>query len=441
MQACETDPHFPLAGSPAENLLDPWLGPWMKGFPAHAGPLRRSQVGAQGWHVLAGDMPLPLAVVRQSALAHNLSWMQGFARSRGVGLAPHGKTTMSPQLFDAQLRAGAWGITVANAAQAQVAVAAGARRVLIANQVLTPPELSCLQHLLAAQPGLRLVFLLDSAAQLALIEATLPAIPFEVLLEIGLAGGRTGCRTHEEALALARLAHASPALRLVGVEGYEGLGATGEEEQDRPMAEGLMARIAAVARALDEEGLFDLGADEEVLVSAGGSGIFDLVTEGLRPALARPTQGLLRSGCYVTHDHGRYSRLVSVLNRRVGCDAATGLQAALEVWATVQSMPEPGLAFLTAGRRDVSYDIEMPIPVRVCARGERVPRPAPAGWRITGMNDQHAHLRLGADTAGLRVGDRVSLGISHPCTTFDKWRWMAIVDDDWRIVDALVTWF
>jgi D-serine dehydratase len=152
-------------------------------------------------------------------------------------------------------------------------------------------------------------------------------------------------------------------------------------------------------------------------------------------------QGLLRSGCYVTHDHGRYQRLVSVLNRRIGCDATVGLKAALEVWTTVQSMPEPGLAILTAGRRDVSYDIEMPVPVRMCARGERVPHDAPRHWSVSGMNDQHAYLRLGEDAAGLRVGDRVSLGISHPCTTFDKWRWMAIVDDDWRIVDALVTWF
>ena len=429
------------------ELLDPLLGPWMKGFPTAAGPMRRSQVGQQGWHLFGGEVPLPLAVVRASALAHNLGWMQRFAAERGVGLAPHGKTTLSPQLFAAQVRAGAWGITVANAAQAQVAVAAGVSRVLVANQVLTPPELGSLQRLLAGHPGLRIVFLLDSAAQLALIEATQPAMAFEVLLEIGLPGGRTGCRTHEEALALARLAHASAAVRLVGVEGYEGLGATGEEASDRQMAEGLMARIGAVARALDEEGLFEASqrapADEagHVLVSAGGSGIFDLVASGLRPELSRPVKGLLRSGCYVTHDHGRYQRLVSVLNRRIGCDATVGLKAALEVWTTVQSMPEPGLAILTAGRRDVSYDIEMPIPVRVCARSERVPYDAPRHWSVSGMNDQHAYLRLGEDAAGLRVGDRVSLGISHPCTTFDKWRWMAIVDDDWRIVDALVTWF
>ena len=383
-------------------------------------------------------MPAPLAVVRDSALAHNLAWMQGFARERGLGLAPHGKTTMSPQLFTRQLEAGAWGLTVANVAQAAVAIAAGAKRVLIANQVLQPADLQAVYAMRQSQPGVRVLFLLDSLEQLALIEAASAEAPFEVLVELGLAGGRTGCRTHEEALQLARRARASGAVRVVGVECYEGLGATGEDARDRAAAEALMARVADLARALEAEGLFE---SDDVIVSAGGSGIFDLVAPGLLPALSRPVQGLLRSGCYVTHDHGRYQRLVSVLNRRIGCDASAGLQAALEVWALVQSMPEPGLAILTAGRRDVSYDIEMPVPVRVCVRGARAPQEAPAHWRVSGMNDQHAYLRLGDDAAGLRVGDRVALGISHPCTTFDKWRWMAVVDDDWRIVDALVTWF
>ncbi len=152
------------------DLTDPILGPWTRGFPSGRGPMRRSQVGAQGWNVLAGDLPLPLAVVREAPLRNNLQWMQQFARSHGVGLAPHGKTSLSPQLFRRQIEAGAWGITVANAAQLQVAVASGVRRCLIANQVLTPPDLLAIAELLQASPGLRVLFLLDSVAQLLLIE-------------------------------------------------------------------------------------------------------------------------------------------------------------------------------------------------------------------------------------------------------------------------------
>src|SRR4051794_31512637 len=118
-----------------QDLLDPVLDASWKGYPHHAPPLRRSAIAAQGWNVLRGDMPLPLAVIRQGALAGNLKWMQEFAAEHGVGLAPHGKTTMSPQLLARQLDAGAWGLTFATVTQLRAGVVAGARRCIIANQV------------------------------------------------------------------------------------------------------------------------------------------------------------------------------------------------------------------------------------------------------------------------------------------------------------------
>jgi D-serine dehydratase len=420
------------------DLLDPLLDAASKGFPHHSPPLKRSQIGAQGWNVLAGDLPLPLAVIKRDKLQHNLGWMQRYAEGAGVGLAPHGKTTMSPQLFQRQMAAGAWGLTFATVGQARAGVAAGAQRVVIANQVVQAADLQGLSALLREQPGLRVLFLLDSAAQLALIEAARPAQAFEVLLELGLAGGRTGCRTHDEAMALARLAHASAAVRLAGIECYEGLGATGDDAEDRAKAAALMERVDAIARQCDAEDLFDT---PEVIVSAGGSAIFDLVVPGLKPALRRPVTGLLRSGCYVTHDDGFYRRLVAGVNRRLGCAEAVGLQAAIEVWAAVQSLPEPGLAILTAGKRDISYDLGLPVPLHWCAANSRSVQPAPQGWSISGMNDQHAYLRLGEGLSPLRVGDRVALGISHPCTTFDKWRWMPLVDEAYTVVDAITTCF
>lgn len=420
-----------------DDPTDPLLQPGDKGWPHQAAPLRCSAVADQGWSVLADDLPLPLAVLRRSALQHNLAWQQRFADERGLGLAPHGKTTMSPQLFRRQLDAGAWGLTVANVTQLATALRAGARRVLIANQVLDAAELAALATLRGSHPGLRVPFLLDSAAQLALIEASAPTQPFEVLLEIGLAGGRTGCRTHAQAMALARAARASPAVRLVGVECYEGLGASGDDAADGAMVEALLQRLHAVAREADAAQLFET---DEILLSAGGSGLFDLVAPGLRLALGRPVRGLLRSGCYLSHDQGHYRRLVSAVNRRLGC--GNGLQAALEVWARVQSRPEPGLAILNAGKRDLSFDMGLPLPQAWLPRAARQPaerRPAGADWAITALNDQHAHLRGALDA--LQVGDRVVLGLSHPCTTFDKWRWMPVVDDDYRVVDAISTWF
>jgi D-serine dehydratase len=424
-----------------QDLLDPVLDASWKGYPHHAAPMRRSAIAAQGWNVLHGDLPLPLAVIRRGALDGNLKWMQGFAADHGVGLAPHGKTTMSPQLFRRQLDAGAWGLTFATVTQLRAGVVAGARRCIIANQVFRDVDLEGLAQLKQGNPQLEAAFLVDSPAQLDLIEAWhrahAGAAAFDVLLEIGVAGARTGCRTHEEALALAQRVRASQAMRLVGIECYEGLGATGQTDADTGYAQALLQRVRAVAQECDVQQLFE---GEEILLTAGGSAIFDLVADQLKLALSRPVRGLLRSGCYVTHDNGQYQRMMSAVAARMGC--GHGLHAALEVWAAVQSRPEPGLAILSVGKRDISYDLDLPVPVAFCARGQKAASAAPRGWQVTALNDQHAYLRAsGTGYQSLQVGDLVALGISHPCTTFDKWRWMPIVGDDYTVSDAVVTCF
>lgn len=438
----------------AHEFLNPVLQPPMKGLPLHIAPLPLAQVGAQGWNLLAGDLPLPVALLKRDALAHNIAWMAERTRAWGVELAPHGKTTMSPQLFARQLAAGAWGISFGNVFQLAVGVAAGVRRAIIPNQVMGAGDLNAIQLLLQAHADLRVLFLIDSVQQLALIEAWAAAQPsaqllrpFELLLEIGFNGGRTGCRDEAQALAVARAVHASSAVQLAGIECYEGLWAKGESHADTEWVNTLMDRVDAVARQCVEKGLF---AHEEVIVSAGGSAIFDLVAARLKPALGRPAQvrvkGVLRSGCYVTHDHGTYTQMMSAMAPRLGCECGDALRPALEVWALVQSCPEPGLAIVGAGKRDLSFDMGLPKPIARAAPGALQPQLVPEGWRITGLNDQHAYLRWDATDAALNaqaavVGERIGLGISHPCTTFDKWRWMPVVDEDYGVREAISTHF
>jgi len=423
-------------------MHDPLLDARYKGFPSTSPPLARSAIGQAGWHVLDGRLPLPLAVIKRSALTHNLTWMQTYAREHGIDLAPHGKTTMSPELFARQLDAGAWGLTFATVTQLAVGVAAGARRALIANQIVTDDDLAAIQALLVAHPGLHVIFLVDSLAQLALIEQWAGAHPgsraFEVMLEIGVPAARTGCRTQDEAMTLARALKASLVVRLVGIECYEGGGATGRSDHDAAYADALMTRVETIVRRCAKEDLFE---NDEIFVSAGGSAIFDLVAGRLTPALNRPLRGLLRSGCYVTHDHGNYKRMLASVAERCGCTQT--LLPALEVWTAVQSRPEPGLAILTCGRRDISYDLEMPIPFARAPRGELMPQPIPTSWKITSLNDHHAYLNWDAadEASAPIVGERIGLGISHPCTTFDKWHWMPIVEDDYLVTDAVTLHF
>ncbi|CAM5205355.1 D-serine dehydratase OS=Castellaniella defragrans OX=75697 GN=HNR28_002160 PE=3 SV=1 [Castellaniella defragrans] len=412
----------------------------LKGFPPAALPCTPDTIEARGWNLFHGDLPLPLAVLDEAALEHNIRWMQAFAADRGVDIAPHGKTTLSPQIFRRQLEAGAWGLTFATVFQVGVGVRAGARRILIANQVVADADFDGIVSLLDAYPGLRLWFLVDSEAQVALIEDWAQRRgspqPLDCLMEIGVPGQRTGCRTIEQALAVARRIHGSAALRLGGIECYEGGLARCDPTGDQAAVAEFLDRVREVARQCDALALFE---DDTVLLSAGGSAVFDVVAPALRLTLSRPVRGVLRSGCYITHDHGFYAGMLRNIEARAGLDES--LRAALSVWAMVQSVPEPGLALLTCGKRDISFDLALPQPVRYAPREARAAQPVPESWKITALNDQHAYLRFDPADLGPEVGDRVILGISHPCTTFDKWRWMPVVDSGGRIVSAVTMEF
>jgi D-serine dehydratase len=263
-------------------------------------------------------------------------------------------------------------------------------------------------------------------------------------VELGIPGGRTGCRNGDDAVALARAIAASPAVRLAGIECYEGLQVTGDSERDAAFVGTLMEAVRKTALACDHAGLF---AGPSIILSAGGSAAFDIVARELPTRLSIPVQTILRSGCYVTHDSGFYARMLEGVKARSGKEWQTrpGLQPALEVWAQVQSRPEPGLAILTMGKRDASFDLDLPIPQWWFHPGhDDGPQRVPPEWTISAMNDQHAYLRIttGADPAtDLRVGDLIGSGISHPCTTFDKWRLLFTVDDGYAVTGAIRTFF
>ena len=416
----------------------------VKGFPTDAAPGALKDLGSRKWNVLRQDLPFPLALLKESALAHNQAWMRDFTADSAVLLAPHGKTTMAPQLFARQLAGGAWGITVATVNQLGIAVRFGLRRIIMANQLVGRRDITAVIGLLRRHPDLDFSFLVDSDAQLDILTGLAAAHglerPFNLLLEIGVEGGRTGCRSETQAMALARRIAAERHVLLAGLECYEGLAVSGKSADDVPRVAALLETVKAVALACDAEQLF---GRERVILSAGGSAAFDIVARELPTRLSRPVLTILRSGCYFTHDSGIYERMLGPIRERSGAKWLTrpGLKPALEVWSLVQSRPEPGLAILTMGRRDVSYDVEMPRPIAWFRGGaQTAPAAAPPDWRIAKLNDQHAYLEL-PEAADLRVGDLVACGISHPCTTFDKWQLLWLVDDRYEVTSAIRTFF
>jgi D-serine dehydratase len=423
------------------------LLPGTKGL-ALSQSLQQQDIAQQHWNVLNADTSFPVAVLKQSALQHNLQWMKTFCDTMNVVLAPHGKTTMSPQLFDMQLENGAWGITLATVNQTLIAHRFGVRRVLLANQLISRSDTQAVLALMKADPHFEFFALTDSLDGVQRMAEQVQAAglnrPLPLLVELGFAGGRTGCRSQDDALAVARAIHQSPYLQLAGIEGYEGLLVGKHRDQDLVAVKAFINDLITLTQRVDAEGLF---AGENILLSAGGSAYFDLVGRGFEQTLllSRPVTSILRSGCYVTHDHGFYNHLLHEMRTRESVVEVDNLRPALEVWSMVQSRPEPDLAILTMGKRDASYDIDLPIPVQTHRPGNAsMPFNLPAGCKIEKMNDQHAYLRLPKDSEiceTLQVGDLIACGISHPCTTFDKWALILVVDDGYQVQSAINTFF
>jgi D-serine dehydratase len=394
-------------------------------------------------NVLREDLPLPLCVLRDAAVERNLARFQSYSEARGVLLCPHAKTSMSPALFGRQLGAGCWGLTFATCAQLKVARRHGVQRVFYANQLVGAADIRYVCDELRRDPGFEFYCLVDSVGgvqQLAQRVAQAdPGRRLNVLIEGGLAGGRCGVRDVGTAVTVAEAVRAAGAhLALVGVEGFEGLVQYREAGRREADVRQFLGFLADIAEALDDRDLFEVG---EVLLSAGGSAFYDLVIEELKQTrLRRPPKVILRSGCYLTQDWGAYDALLADIHRRTE-SAEPALEPALEVWAQVLSIPEPELIILSAGRRDFGQDAGNPVALTHVRRGSAERRPLrEADWRMTAVSDQHAHMTV-PPGHGVEIGDLVALGPSHPCTTFDKWRILYLVDDDYNVTETIPTYF
>ncbi len=395
------------------------------------------------------ELPTPVLSLSRAAMDHNRDVLAAWCAERGVALAPHGKTTMAPQLWAEQLEAGAWAITVANLAQLAVARAFGVSRVIVANAVVSPLALRWIADQLTEDHGFEVLVWADSPRTVAIMHDALaahaaevgPRRPLPVLVERGAAGGRTGARDEATAVAVAEAVAASPHLELAGVAGYEGALAHTTDAAALTLVHAYVESLAA----LHGRTAHLVPAGRVPVVSAGGSAYFEQVADALAPlAAGGQARVVLRSGAYLTHDDGFY-RGISPLG---GAPRTTGpgLRSALHGWVRITSQPEPGLALFDAGKRDLPFDEGLPEAQLVRARGTGGPATPLTGLTVTALNDQHGFLRWDPTTpAPVLIGDELRLGLSHPCTAFDKWTLIPVLDDadaaDPVVVDLVRTWF
>ncbi len=422
----------------------------------------------------------PVLELRQEAVTHNIALMAAVTKHLGIQHAPHIKTSMSPQLVQQQLDAGSWGVTTATVGHIAALLSwklTGLQNIFNANQVVRAEDAAYLAHEVHAArregQDLTIYVYVDSVAGVAGIsrgiaefvaEAKLDADEAEYLrkhlavtVELGVSGGRTGVRSFSDACTVARVA-GEAGLSVRGVSGYEGSVASGQSAEELQAVGDFVRELRSLAGVLVREGLIDVAASgpgaDSVIVSAGGSAYLDVILAELAGPLtvARPDSTdsdatithdegattinvipIVRAGAYVIHDHGLLER-ANPWNR-MPAQWFDGIsspepQAAATIHAVVLSVPEPGFALLNVGRRDLPFDIDLP---RVLSHN---------GWQVTAVNDQHAfvHADTGSGTT-LQPGDIMTLGISHPCTLFDKWTHALVTNNDHRIVDIIETQF
>ncbi|GGV26683.1 amino acid deaminase [Streptomyces griseoflavus] len=403
-----------------------------KGLPPDAEGLTVGELAAQRRNLFTDGFTTPVLALSAERLEHNLRLMETYAARHGLAFAPHGKTSMAPQLFHRQIAHGAWGITLAVPHQVRVARAYGIQRVFLANELVDAAALRWIAAELDADPAFRFLCYVDSVRGVELMDSALAGVsrPVDVVVELAAGeGARTGARTEAECAAVADAVAGARSLRLAGVAGYEGEVPRADPERVRAW----LRRLVSLAVDFDEAGRFT-GLDE-IVVSAGGSAWFDAVADVFAgiPDLSAPVLKLLRSGAYVSHDDGHYRELTPF--NRVPEEGA--LEPAFRLWTQVVSRPSPEQAFTNAGKRDAAYDLDLPFAQVV--RRDGAERPAD-GISVTGLSDQHAWLRTTGE-AGLEVGDWVGLGLSHPCTSFDKWVLIPVAEADGTVVDYIRTFF
>lgn len=421
---------------------DPVITARHKGFPPHTVGRHISDVCGT-LSLSEGDFMTPVLFLDERNLRANVKAMQEYCDQAQLWLAPHAKTSMSPEIISRQLMAGAWGMTVANVGQAATVRDMGVDRLIIANELVDPQGITWLGAALDGDDEFTAYCYVDSASGIRAMEETLRARgqrrPLSVFIEYGPRSGRGGVRSAAEALQLADSISECPQLSLAGVAGFEGIVGSGLDRRRLDDVFGYLHGLREVADAVFPHRAADAG---EFIATAGGSCFVELVREvlSLEWIGGRPIRTVLRSGCYVTHDSSAYEN-----HRRLVADhfPVVRLVPALELWTRVISRPEPDLAILDVGKRDTGTDAGLPVPRHWLRRGGTVVESAPP-LLITALNDQHAYLRSITPNGAMLpvdVGDLIGLGISHPCTTFDKWWLIPVVDQNRTLIGAVQTLF
>jgi D-serine deaminase-like pyridoxal phosphate-dependent protein len=378
-------------------------------------------------NLFTSGFQFPVMILRDSALEHNIKRMASYCKSLGFELAPHVKTPMSPQIAKRQIAAGAWGLTIANFNQARIMFEYGFKKLIIGNEVMEPTSIAEIAKINGSGAG-HIIFYIDSLAGLKIAQDSIANVAnakLNVFMEIGAVGGRAGIRDLDLLKTILGEIAKDDRIYVRGVSGFEGAVPGGDRAGDG--IEKLRIFLRHIVAAAEITAPFI--REDKIIISAGGSSFFDYVAEEFAKYQG-DAHRILRSGGYVSHDHVHYEDLYPFM----GLPDSERFYPALELWARVLSIPEPDLAILNFGKRDAGNDLDNPLPILKLGN-----KPEAFKGEIEKLNDQHAFMKISPGTTA--VGEIIGCGISHPCTNFDKWQLLPLVNDNYDVIDLVHTHF
>jgi len=324
------------------------------------------------------DLPSPSLVVDLATFDANVAAADQLLNGTSKRLRPHVKTHRTPALALRQLTTAAVGLTCATVGEAEAVVAAGARDVLIANEVVDAVKLQRIATL-ARQADVCVAVDAAQAVEALGGAARSAGTTVAVLVDIDVGLGRCGVSGPAEAVALGAVVERTPGLRLAGIMGYEGRRRAADETRSDVIRRAY-ALLAESAEAFERAGF-----PADTVSSAGTSTMPEAIADSVITELQAGTYALMEADL---------------------SGLSLPFRPAVTVVSTVISRNHER-AVVDSGRKSIASDYGAPVPLV-------------AGATVSGFNEEHTILRFaGPEAPPPALGDRVSLRPGHVRLTFN----------------------
>ncbi len=401
-------------------------------------------------NIIKENVQFPILSIDKENLLNNIKIMDNFAKENNALLAPHCKTFMSPQLINHYLKK-TWGVTISNNQQLSSIINLNIKNIIYGNLITNESNLIQYLNIINKYKNIsNIYYCVDSLFGLnlliKLIKKNKYKFKIKILIELGFKNGRCGIRNLKNFREILKKLKNSPKNIIVnGLFFYEG---AINNKQIGTVSKKIKNIIKFTHQCHDELINNNIYKDKENIITAGGSEYFDLVSTYFNEYNFKNNPKLvLRPGSFVAYGHGHYEKKINYLRKR----NLTGklskknnifFEPSLLLWSHVISINDNGIAIINFGKRDVSFDLGNPVALNIYRNNKKLKeiKNISNNLKVFKLNDQHAFLKFNKNVK-LNIGDLISFGVSHPCITFDKWRYFYIIDKKFNIIDTFKTFF